>query len=88
MDLYFKRSNGEKILLLPGASSFKEVFDNIDDFLKDHNFKCYYKRVMPEEGKDSVWIDVGSHSEFFIIRDTNWEEYKKYMGIKDSTEQN
>ena len=86
MDLYFKRSNGEKILLLPGASSFKEIFENIDNFLKDRNFKCYYKRVNGTEKDDSVWIDVGSHTEFFIIKNTNWEEYKEYMGIKVSAE--
>lgn len=38
----------------------------IQAFLAAHNFKSYYIREWDENG--DRWIDVGSHSEFFVLR--------------------
>lgn len=40
----------------------------IMDFLDKYNYKSYYWRRWVEED-DREWIDVGSHSEFFILED-------------------
>lgn len=41
--------------------------NEITKFLDEHNFKSYYLRV--NEAKGDLWIDVGSHMEFFWIHD-------------------
>ncbi len=38
----------------------------IQAFLAAHDFKCYYIREWDENGDH--WFDVGSHSEFFVLR--------------------
>lgn len=64
-DLYFKRSNGELILLAENVNN-DEAFKKIHDFLDQHNYKSYYTRVWQKD--DTVWYDVGSHSEFFCLK--------------------
>ena len=67
-DFYFKRSNGELVLLAENVSE-KEAMVKMKDFLDDHNFKSYYTRVRRKD--DTVWYDVGSHSEFFCLKLNN-----------------
>ena len=64
-DFYFKRSNGELVLLVENVSE-KEAMVKMKEFIDDHNFKSYYTRVLPRDGE--VWYDVGSHSEFFCLK--------------------
>ena len=64
-DLYFKRSNGELILLAENINN-DEAFKKIHNFLDQHNYKSYYTRVWQKD--DTVWYDVGSHSEFFCLK--------------------
>ena len=64
-DFYFKRSNGELILLAENVSE-KEAWVKMKEFIDDHNFKSYYTRVWRKD--DTVWYDVGSHSEFFCLK--------------------
>ena len=63
-NIYFKRRNGEYILLLENCTE-EEAWDAMKKFLDDHNFKHYYTRVwtVPDGNK---WFDVGSYSEFFV----------------------
>jgi hypothetical protein len=49
------------------AITQKEAYEIINKFLEDHNFKSYYTRVNMHE--QYLFIDVGSHSEFFKIYD-------------------
>lgn len=67
-NLYFIRSNGEKLLV---KSKIKE--DNTIKFIKkfvkekNPNFEIYYIRSwVTEEG---IMYDVGSHTEFFLFSD-------------------
>lgn len=70
-DFYFERSNGERVLL--GTNLNREgAFKVIDDFLKDHNYKSHYVRTW-EEG-NTLWFDVGSWSEFFVLIHKDTEE--------------
>ena len=63
--VYFENSYKE-MREIGNTSSVEEVYNIIDKFLKDHNFKSYYKRIWNEEGITK--IDVGSHSEFFYVK--------------------
>lgn len=63
-DLYFERSNGERVLLaenvdLNGASKV------LKKFLDDHNFKSYYTRMWQHENE--LWMDFGSHTQFMVL---------------------
>lgn len=44
----------------------QEAFKIIYDFLKEHNYRSYYTRVN-EVDEHHLWVDVGSHTEFFHI---------------------
>ena len=62
--VFFENSYGDKRLI--GQSKDKEdAFRIIDNFLKDHNYKCYYKRTWQKD--EYMIVDVGSWSEFFYI---------------------
>lgn len=63
-DFYFKRSNGERVLLAENVD-LKVANVVMKQFMDDHNFKSYYTRVWEENGE--LWMDVGSHTEFFIL---------------------
>ena len=80
MKVFFKNSKGEEILLKE-VDSIKEVNKVVDNFLKEHNYKSYYCRVMGLENKDGVMFDVGSYTEFFIVRGEN--VYENYFGKEE-----
>ena len=64
-DLYFKRSNGEMVLLVENVNN-DEAFKKIHEFLDQHNDKSYYTRVC-QHGNE-IHYDVGSWSEFFCLK--------------------
>lgn len=72
MKVEFENSNGERREI--GTSDTTQgCFQIISDFLTEHNFKSYYTRVseydlkLCSENECELWIDVGSHTEFFYI---------------------
>ena len=67
-NLYFIRSNGEHLLVEPKIAEC-DVVKFIKKFIKEKNpkFKTYYIRSW--ETEDGIMYDVGSHTEFFILRD-------------------
>jgi hypothetical protein len=40
----------------------------VQKYLADKNIKSYYQRSWFDED-GSIWIDFGSHTEFFVLRD-------------------
>lgn len=66
MNVYFKNSQGIE-RLIGTAETEEDCFKIIFKFLDDHNYKSYYQRVWrTDKGKK---VDVGSHTEFFYIRE-------------------
>ena len=63
-NLYFKRSNGQYVLLLEDCTE-KQALQKIHKFLDEHHFKSYYTRTWNTEDGNR-WYDVGSHTEFFV----------------------
>ena len=51
------------------VSTLQEGYDAIYEFLKGYHYKVLYMRIWQEENE--IWIDVGSHTEFFIIECEN-----------------
>ena len=66
MKLYFRNSRGEERMIAEPVDD-KECHQEIQKFLDEHNFKSYYTRTWTEPD-GSKWYDVGSWSEFFIVR--------------------
>ena len=61
----FENSNGIR-REIGRAAQHNEAFKIINDFLDDHNYKCYYMRSWVS-AENETCIDVGSWSEFFYI---------------------
>lgn len=64
-DFYFKRSNGELVLLAENVNH-EEAMVKMKEFIDEHNYKSYYTRVWQKD--DTVWYDVGSWTEFFCLK--------------------
>ena len=78
MVLYFEDSRGQR-RLISTPSSIEDMWKDINSFLLEHNFKSYYSRV--NFGEDEWVIDVGSHTEFFIVQDFTEDNLKEiYKG--------
>lgn len=60
------RNSFEKEKELAIVETKEQANKVIDNFLNKYNYKSYYWRRWVEED-DREWIDVGSHSEFFIL---------------------
>lgn len=65
-EVYFRRSHGEDEFLA-NCNDFYTANSVINHFLKEHNFKSYYSRMWIS-APGHLKIDVGSHTEFFIIK--------------------
>ena len=74
MNLYFRDSYNNKRLIAPNLELEKEIWEHIQKFLDEHNFKSYYTRVWYKEGY--TWYDVGSHTEFFLVDANMMEQYE------------
>lgn len=76
MELYFENSQGKERLIAE-CETVQEAHKEIDKFLDEHNFKCYYTRTCG--GENGVTIDVGSYSEFFKIKGISYNDYVKTL---------
>lgn len=65
--LYFENKYGSKIYMGTFATEEGAVAEFMA-FCRDHNLKVHYTRNWIEPNGDKYY-DVGSHSEFFIIRE-------------------
>lgn len=84
MKLFFKNSEG-KIRQIAKCETVKDVGHEIQKFLDAHNYKSYYQRSWGNDKK--VVIDVGSHTEFFVLRDISYDEYSKALHTNNEPEE-
>lgn len=67
MNLYFKNSQGKERLIGSNVANESEAMKIIKGFCDERNFTIYYYRTWE---RDNVKIfDVGSHTEFFHLKD-------------------
>jgi len=64
MKLCFENSRGEE-RVIGTPETLKEASVIMKDFLDAHDYKSYYSIM--NEYEDKTVIDVGSHTEFFIL---------------------
>lgn len=67
INVFFENFNGEK-RSIGTVLDRKEAYDLIDDFLKERNFKSYYKRWWQIDERTSA-VDVGSWYEIFYLEE-------------------
>lgn len=71
MKLYFERSSGEKILVGEYETK-KQAYEGMNNFIheKNPNYIIHYVREWRAEDNDECTVmDVGSHTEFFLLYD-------------------
>ena len=83
MLLYFENSKGQK-KLISNPVTVKDLWTEINRFLDEHNYKSYYTRINFDE-KEWV-IDVGSHTEFFIVKNFDDEDLDEIRKGQNSNE--
>ena len=90
MNLYFRDSYGKKRLIASDLQSKEAIWEHIQKFLDDHNFKSYYTRMWYADGY--TWYDVGSHTEFFCVdasgRQHNENEQEEEKTLYNTTQRN
>lgn len=76
MKLYFENSQGvERLISEP--QTLEEAFAAIKNFLDTKNYKMYYCREIFNEAEKTITYDVGSHTEFFHLKDVPSHLLKK-----------
>ena len=69
MNLYFQYSDGSQSLIAQNVQKGDAIRVALDDLNgRNPNFKTYYQRTWTDDN-GWYWIDVGSWSEFYILRD-------------------
>ena len=72
MKLIFQNRYGkERVIAEPNSK--KEIIEEINKFLDEHNFKSYYTRVCYTG--ERLELDVGSHTEFFYVEGMTFEDW-------------
>ena len=68
MQLYFIRSNGEKVLVKENIDPEKAIgYINEYTHSLNPNCKIYYIRTWYSEDYGGTMYDIGSHTEFFVL---------------------
>lgn len=84
MELYFSNSQGEERLIAE-CETVKAVHEEIKKFLDERKHVSHYMRSWG--GEETVMIDVGSWSEFFVIRGISYIDYIKSLEKDDEPEE-
>ena len=77
MNVIFEHSDGRKTVL-GTATNKQDAWKIVRKFLDEHNYHSPYQRVSVISEERHVWIDVGSHSEFFHYTDLTDEELEEF----------
>lgn len=75
MILYFENICRKTRREIGRPETIEEAYKMITTFLKEHDFVSYYSRhwINPDNRHEKK-IDVGSHTEFFVLYNENeWE---------------
>lgn len=77
MVLYFENSNYQREKLCESSKPHR-IKRVINEFLNQHNYQAPYWKYSFDCENHNILIDVGSHSEFFIVEDASKEEMRSW----------
>lgn len=81
MKLGFQSADGSERVIAE-VDTYCEACKEINKFLDEHNFKSYYQRLWEKD--DRVYMDVGSHYEFFFLEPCTMRTiYEEQEMLKD-----
>jgi hypothetical protein len=83
--LYFRDSHGESRVVTTNLNTMKEVMRHILIFIADINpyYQIHYTRRWTDDD-DNIWFDVGSHTEFFVLKGEAPENEQEAQEINTS----
>ena len=84
MELYFKNCRGEERLIAE-CETVQETHKEIKKFLDEREYVSHYSRSWGNE--ENVMIDVGSHSEFFVVKGISHIDYIKQLQKDDEPQE-
>ena len=67
LNVMFENAKGQS-RIIDTVENEESALKVINDFLNDHNYKPYYRRIWEKDDKTTV-VDVGSYTEFFYIQE-------------------
>ena len=76
MKLYFKNCEGKERLIAE-CDTVSAIHKEIKKFLDEHEYVSHYSRSWGNE--ENIIIDVGSHSEFFVVKGISHIDYIKEL---------
>ena len=69
MNLYFLDNEDKQHLVAENVTESQAIdLINIDLVTRKPNFRSYYSRMWWDKN-DRMWIDFGSHTEFYLLQD-------------------
>ena len=84
LKLYFKNSQGKERPIVE-CETVSEVHKEIKKFLDEHEYVSHYSRSW--DNGENIMIDVGSHSEFFVVKGISHSEYIKQLQSNEDPEE-
>ena len=76
MILYFENSKGNR-RVISNPFTIEDMWTDIHAFANEHSYTIPYTRI--NFGEDELVIDVGSHTEFFVVKRFAEEDKKKLL---------
>lgn len=67
MELIFQDANGEE-RVIANVETDEEAMDEVMRFCSERNFTVHYTRGWHDYTTNRTHLDVGSHTEFFILQ--------------------
>lgn len=84
MKLYFKNCEGKERLITE-CDTVSAIHKEIMKFLDEHEYVSHYSRSWGNE--ENIIIDVGSHSEFFVVKGISHIDYIKELQKDEDSEE-
>lgn len=73
LKVYFENSRGERKFLAEVEGTLSDTakaWEVVKNFLSDYpHFKVYYVRIILNKEQKEICWDVGSHTEFFFVKE-------------------
>jgi uncharacterized phage protein gp47/JayE len=83
--LYFYDNFGEQRVVTANLDTIKEIIKNIYSYVAKLNpdYQIYYTRRWKDDN-DNIWFDVGSHTEFFVLKGEAPEDEQEAQKVNTS----
>lgn len=85
MKIWFEDNTGT-LKQIDEVVNKQEAWKCMHRYLDEIGFHSYYTRIMPLYEANKIWIDFGSHAEFFHVTDLTNEEMRDFLGLEEQAD--